>query len=376
MLIPKDRDCPVRTPFPPPAQRRNISAMKKLCVFFLPVLCAVLLMAVDQPKIPPMPASLSDNAVAELRGGLDLYSLMGVGPKKTWDDISNKVYVLHLASAKWSEGRPVPGVAGRLGASAIGARGQIFLFGGYVVDGQGSEMTVGDVNAYLPDDHKWYRAADIPVPVDSAVIGVDHDRFVYLIGGRSKNGPVNKVQVYDTERNTWDDATPFPGTPVYGHAGGIADGTIVFIDGAKKNTSAGAPYIASDECWMGKIDHKDPDKIVWSKLPPHPGTARFGIVAGAGEKERKVIFSGGSATPHNFKGLDFEGKPTDISPITFAFELHGNHWETYSADTFDVRSDSRGILITRVGPMVLGGMVKDQNVTGMVVVLPKHEEEQ
>lgn len=350
--------------------------MKKLCVFFLPVLCAVLLMAVDQPKIPPMPASLSDNAVAELRGGLDLYSLMGVGPKKTWDDISNKVYVLHLASAKWSEGRPVPGVAGRLGASAIGARGQIFLFGGYVVDGQGSEMTVGDVNAYLPDDHKWYRAADIPVPVDSAVIGVDHDRFVYLIGGRSKNGPVNKVQVYDTERNTWDDATPFPGTPVYGHAGGIADGTIVFIDGAKKNTSAGAPYIASDECWMGKIDHKDPDKIVWSKLPPHPGTARFGIVAGAGEKERKVIFSGGSATPHNFKGLDFEGKPTDISPITFAFELHGNHWETYSADTFDVRSDSRGILITRVGPMVLGGMVKDQNVTGMVVVLPKHEEEQ
>jgi len=369
-------DCPVRAPFPAPAERRNISAMKKLCVFFLPVVCAVFLLAVDQPKIPPMPASLSDNAVAELRGGLDLYSLMGVGPKKTWDDISNKVYVLHLASAKWSEGRPVPGVAGRLGASAIGARGQIFLFGGYVVDGQGSEMTVGDVNAYLPDDHRWYRAADIPVPVDSAVIGVDHDRFVYLIGGRTKNGPVNKVQVYDTERNTWDDATPFPGTPVYGHAGGIADGTIVFIDGAKKNTGAGAPYVASDECWMGKIDHKDPTKIVWSKLPPHPGTARFGIVAGAGEKEHKVIFSGGSASPHNFKGLDFEGKPTDISPLTFAFELHGNHWETYSADTFDVRSDSRGILITRLGPLVLGGMVKDQNVTGMVVVLPKHEEEQ
>src|SRR5579872_2721873 len=349
--------------------------MKKL-VFLIPVMGAIFLVAADESKIPPTPIAVTSNAVASLKSGTEVYSIMGVGTKKNWDDVTNKMFLLRFKSGRWYESRPVPGVAGRLGSSAVGAKGEIFVFGGYTVDGQGNEYTLGDVNAFIPEDQKWYRAADIPVPVDSAVIGLDHDRYVYLIGGRTKNGPVNKVQVYDTERNTWDDATPFPGTPVYGHAGGIADGTIVFIDGAKKNTGAGAPYIASDECWMGKIDHKDPTKIVWSKLPPHPGTARFGIVAGAGEKEHKVIFSGGSASPHNFKGLDFEGKPTDISPLTFAFELHGNHWETYSADTFDVRSDSRGILITRLGPMVLGGMVKDQNVTGMVVVLPKHEEEQ
>ena len=344
--------------------------MKKLPVFLLPVLCAVFLLAADQAKIPPMPVAVSSNAVASLKNGIEVYSLMGVGTKKTWDDITNKMFVLRFKSGKWLESRPVPGVAGRLGASAIGARGQVFVFGGYTVDGQGSEMTVGDVNSFSPEDHRWYRAEDIPVPVDRAVIGVIHDRFIYLVGGRSKNGPVNNVQVYDSERNTWTQATPFPGTPVFGHAGGVADETIVFVDGAKKNT-AGAAYVASDECWMGKIDHKDPNKIEWSKLPAHPGPGRFGMVAGAGEHEHRIIFSGGTTTPHNYKGLDSEGKLAEISPVTFAFEVHGTKWEAITEDTFDVRADAGTVLSTPLGPLVLGGMLKNGAASARVLVLPK-----
>src|SRR5271165_1434931 len=319
--------------------------MKKLAVFFFPVLFAVLLLAVDQSKIPPMPAAVSDNAVVALRGGLDVYSLMGIGAKKTWDDITNKVYVLHISSAKWSEGRAVPGVGGRLGASAVAAKGQIFLFGGYLVDGQGGELTVSDVNAYLPEDKRWYRAEDIPVAVDRAVIGVNHDRYVYLVGGRSKNGPINNVQVYDIEKNTWSQATPFPGPAVFGHAGALTDDAIVYVNGAMKNPAAGNPYVVSDECWMGKIDKKDPHKIEWSKLPPHPGPGRFGIVAGAGEGHR-ILFSGGTTNLHNYKGLDYDGKLADISPVTFEFEVHGDRWETITEDTFDARTDAGGILNT------------------------------
>src|SRR5271165_1297974 len=64
--------------------------MKKLAVFFFPVLFAVLLLAVDQSKIPPMPAAVSDNAVVALRGGLDVYSLMGIGAKKTWTTLPTR----------------------------------------------------------------------------------------------------------------------------------------------------------------------------------------------------------------------------------------------------------------------------------------------
>jgi N-acetylneuraminic acid mutarotase len=344
--------------------------MKKLLVVCLPMLGALLLFGADQPKVPSMPGAVSNNAVASLKGGLELYSMMGVGPRKTWDDITNQMYILHLASAKWSDGRPVPGVAGRLGASAVGVKGQIFLFGGYIVDNQANEMTVSDVNAYVPEDHRWYRAADIPIPVDSAVIGVNHDRYVYLVGGRSKNGPINNVQVYDAEKNSWSSGTPFPGTPVFGHAGGLSDDAIVFVDGAKKNAGSGR-LVFSDECWMGKIDHKDPNKIEWTKLPAHPGPAHFGIIAGAAERDRRIIFSGGSATPHNYKGLDSEGKTAEISPVTFAFDAHGNRWETVAEDTFDVRMDSRGILSTPAGSIILGGTLKNLAITARVVILPK-----
>lgn len=346
--------------------------MKKLGIIFIPISCALFLLAADQPKIPAMPAAVSSNAVATLRGGLEIYSLMGVGPKKTWDDITNHVYVFHISGAKWSDGSPVPGVGGRLGASAIGVKGKIYVFGGYLVDAQGGELTVSDVNTYLPYERRWYRAADIPVAVDSAVIGVNHDRYIYLVGGRSKTGPVNSVQVYDMEANTWSQATPFPGAPVFGHAGGLGDDTLVFIDGAKKNPEAGgAPYVVSDEGWMGRIDHKDPNKIEWSKLPAHPGTARFGIVAGAGEKDRRILFSGGSATLHNFKGFDADGKPVQFSSVTFSYDVHGNRWETITEDTYDVRSDSRGIAYTPIGPMIVGGLVSNTAVTARAVVLPK-----
>src|SRR6201997_827437 len=200
----------------------NIAVMNRPFLLCIPVALSVLLLAADQPKIPAMPAAVTSNAVASLRGGIEVYSMMGLGTKKTWDDVSNKMYELALRSGRWIEGRPVPGVAGRLGASAIGVKGQIFLFGGYTIDGQGTETVLGDVNSYVPGDHRWYRAEDIPTPVDSAVIGITHDRYIYLVGGRSRNGPVNNVQVYDAEKNTWSQATPLPGTPVYGHAGGLA----------------------------------------------------------------------------------------------------------------------------------------------------------
>lgn len=343
--------------------------MKRAAFLFTLLLGAALLPAADAPKIANMPAAVSSNAVASLKGGLELFSIMGVGPRKTWDDVTNRVYIFNLASGKWREGRPVPGVAGRLGASAIGARGKVFLFGGYVVDGQGAELTVSDVSAYVPDDHKWYRGADIPLPVDRSVVGVNHDRFIYLIGGRSKNGPVNNVQIYDAGKNVWSEGTPFPGTPVFGHAGGLADEEIIVIDGAKKNTAPGVPYLASDECWIGKIDHKDPTKIEWSKLPPHPGPARFGSASGA--ESHKIHFSGGSASPHDFKGIGYDGQPADVSSVSFLYDLHAKQWVTADENTVEARMDCGGILATPAGLVILGGMTKGQTATALATLFAR-----
>ena len=66
-----------------------------------------------------------------------------------------------------------------------------------------------------------------------------------------------------------------------------------------------------------------------------------------------------------------EGKVPEISPVTFAFEMHGGRWETITEDTFDVRTDGRGVLSTPLGPVILGGMLKNGAASARVLVLPK-----
>ena len=344
--------------------------MKKFSVFITLLLCAASLPGAEKKQIPSMPAAVTGNAVAATHGGLEIYSFMGVGPRKTWDDITNQVYVMSLVHAKWTQGRPVPGVGGRIGASAASARDLVILMGGYMVDAQGAEVAVPDVNVYDPPRRQWSRGKDIPVPVDSAVSGGIHNRYIYLIGGRSAAGPINNVQVYDIQTDTWTQATPFPGTPVFGLSGGISDENIVIVDGAKAGSSGEPRYVASDECWLGKIDHKDANKIEWSKLPPHPGSARFAIAGGGSDREHRVFFSGGTTAPHDFNGVTYDGQTSDESALTFDYDVHRHQWETVAENTPFPRADSRGIVFTPIGPLVLGGMLKGLIVTSGVTQVP------
>jgi hypothetical protein len=184
------------------------------------------------------------------------------------------------------------------------------------------------------------------------------------------------VQIYDVEKDEWTQATPFPGTPAFGMAGGVADEAIVVVDGAKPSPGDGPKYIASDECWLGKLDKKDPAKIEWSKLPAHPGSARFGIAAGAAEKDHRIYFSGGTPNPHDYKGLPYVDKPADakpeeVSPITFAYDVRGHKWETLDDQTLNPRLDGRGLVETPLGPVVIGGLAQNNAVTAGVTLFPK-----
>jgi len=338
-----------------------------LLFFFL----AATLQAAEEPKLSPLPVAVSNNAVVITHAGKEsrIFSFMGIGPKKTWDAISNQAFAMDLTTGKWTEVRAVPGVAGRLAASAAALRDQIVLIGGYVVDGQGGETTVSDVNIYYPDENRWYRGEDIPVPVDDSVVGVYRDRYVYLVGGWSKTEPKRKVQVYDTEKGKWMEATSIPGTPVFGHAGAIVGDTIVYIDGSYKNpTGANPKYVVSSECWMGKITKGDVTKIEWTKLADHPGSARYRIAAGASDKDR-IYFSGGTDNPYNYNGIGYNGQPSEPSPVTFAFNVKSGKWETINESTPDPVMDERGLLVTHRGLVIVGGMGKGQEVTPKVAIV-------
>ncbi len=347
--------------------------MKQSLLSLTLLLSAALTCIAADPAVAPLPAPVSNNAIAVLRSGkgTTIYSMMGIGAKKTWDSVTNVANALDLEAGAWTAIKPVPGSAGRIAASAVAARGKIFLLGGYAVDAQGGEITVPDMNVYSPGGDLWYRGPDVPLAVDDAVTLVYHDRYIYVISGWSNSDAVRYVQLYDIDKNRWSQATPIPGNPVFAHAGGIVGETIVYVDGAYKNPSAEGPrYIASDQCWMGKIDRRHPARIQWTKLPAHPGPARFRIAAGSSERERRIYFSGGSANPYSFNGIGYDGNPSEPSPVTFAFDVHAQKWQTISEADADPIMDARGLAVTAEGLLVAGGMEKGQQVTAKVRVIP------
>ena len=356
------------------------SASTKLLPAFLYLLFMAQLRAADESKLSPLPAPVSNNAVtiSHDAGGPKIFSFMGIGPKKTWDAVSTSTYEMDPDSGTWTEERPVPGVAGRLAASAIALHDQVFIFGGYVVDAKGGENTVSDLNVFVPIENRYYRGHDIPVPVDDAVVGLYRDRYIFLIGGRSSatGDAVPNVQIYDTDKDTWMQGTPIPGTPVFGHAGAIIGNDIVYVDGAYKNPAGASPkYIASSECWMGKLptsNKGDITNIRWKRLPAHPGNARYHIAAGAGPLERKkgwIYFSGGTDNPHSYDGIGYNGQPAEPSPVTFAFSAYSERWETINENTPDPMMDHRGLMVTHKGLVIVGGMEKGQQVTSKVTVV-------
>ena len=348
--------------------------MKTYCAFFLLLLLGGSGFAASEPKFDPLPDPVSNNAVASLwlHGNLMVFSFMGIGAKKTWDAVTHGSYALDTGTGTWSGLQPAPGPAGRIAATAVGARDFVFLFGGYVVDAQGDGMAVPDVGIYQPHRDRWFRGADIPVPVGDAVAGVYQDRYIYLVGGRSNNNVVRNVQVYDAEKNKWSQATPLAGTPVFGHAGSLVGDTIVYLDGAARNPSGKSPkYVPSEECWMGKIDHHDLNKITWTKLPNHPGPAHFRIAAGDSEHDQKIYFAGGTDNPYDYNGVGYDGKPSEPSPVSFAFNPRSGKWETINESFPEPVMDNRGLLVTYENLVVIGGMEKGQQVTARVTVLSK-----
>jgi len=96
-----------RASFPFFDRRGTLSAgMVNRKIFIFPILLAFLaasVLAAEGPEFDPLPAPLSNNAVATIksRGEWLLYSFMGIGAKKTWDSVSNDAYVVN-ESGKWA----------------------------------------------------------------------------------------------------------------------------------------------------------------------------------------------------------------------------------------------------------------------------------
>jgi len=319
-----------------------------------------------------LPFPISNNAVAALvvdgdSGLVDYYSFMGLTSGKTWRDVSAAAWWLPAEGDNWQSLPDVPGSAsgrGRLAAVAVAAAGSVWLFGGYSVAADGSETSsalVYQVNARRQPVYQ--RSAPMPVPVDDTLALVYRDRYIYLISGWHDLGNVNLVQVFDTKTRAWSQATPYPGTPVFGHAGGMVDGEMLTCGGVALNYPADGrrEFRMSKECWRGHIGSDDHRRIDWQPIAAMPGPARYRAAATADAGRDLIIFFAGSARAYNFNAIGYDGVPAVPLDSAVSFDLASGAWRCHRRLQL-ASMDHRGLLIDPASAELIriGGMVGAQ----------------
>ncbi|MCH8861286.1 MAG: galactose oxidase [Proteobacteria bacterium] len=323
----------------------------------------------EQPGVlTVMPEALSNNAVAALmvRGHPMLYSFSGLGAGKTRADITSSAYAYDIDADTWTRLPDIPGNRHRLASVAVGLNDRVFLFGGYTVAEGGTEVSTPEVYAFNPLTNEYQPRADMPVPVDDAVAFAYAGRYIYLVSGWHDTGNVADVQVLDTREDRWFAATPYPGAPVFGHAGGVVGNRIVIADGVKVTgvVDGRRQFGISDETWMGIIDPGNPAIIRWQALAAHPGKPLYRMAATGSARLGSVVFVGGSENPYNFNGMGYNGQPSEPSGRALVFDLGRAGW---SATDFPTPTmDHRGLPEIDGVFYVIGGMRTGQEVSGNV----------
>ena len=320
-------------------------------------------------SLPDLPVAVANNAVSSVTVGTTDYlvSFAGIGGGLSYRDTHAKTFVFSSASNTWSERAPVPGDVGRLAATAETVGNLVYVFGGYTVAEDETEVSTPWVHSFDPVTGKFVELSPMPIPVDDAVSVVYQDRYVYLISGWHDYGNANLVQRFDIQTNRWTQATPIPGTPVFGHAGGIVGSTIVYCDGVAVFThpDRARTFGASNECWMGTIDAEDSRRIDWRPIEPHPGLSRYRMAASGVADRNAVLFVGGGDNPYNYDGVGYDGQPTSPVEGGMLLDLESKSWREVRIDSAP-SMDHRGLVRFRNGWVTIGGIGSTQNVLASV----------
>lgn len=326
---------------------------------------------VPTKTLPKLPIPMANNATVlmDSDGSVTLFSFKGLEQGKSWRDTSLKSFAFTMGDKSWREISPVPDALGQLAATAVPLGDKIYVFGGYTVAEDHSEVSVDLSYEYDPKADSYQLIPDIPVAVDDSVSFTVGGRYVYLISGWHNSGNVNLSQVYDTVEKKWFQATPYPGSAVFGHAGAAVGNRFVICDGVEKIVPLKGrhKYQAVANCFRGEVDPAKPQAITWQRVAAHPGKPLYRMAAGGYQGVQDwIIFVGGTDNPYNYDGMGYDGKPSQPSDQVMAYSLASDKWQMVGR--LDRASmDHRSLLVSGDHFYIVGGMTAGQNVSNRVV---------
>lgn len=317
---------------------------------------------------PALPQDLANNAVASLDGadGCAIVTAFGIGNPLEPSAITSKVLLWREGEPAWTDITPDPPPPARVAANAVAVGERFYVIGGYTVADDLSEETVASMIVYDLGTGEWSEAAPPPVPVDDTVAAAWLDRYIITVSGWSSDHSVADTQIYDTTEDRWLSATPFPGAPVFGHAGGIVGDSVVVVGGAETvGVGIGSTFRTTDQAWLGELSPEDVGSIDWRAIEDPGGTGRYRAAAGTLGDE--LWIHGGTETAYNFDALAYEGgEPVSPLGTTLVIDAGSATRERAGPATMD----HRALATCDDMAFVVGGLDTARQATPEVVPLP------
>jgi hypothetical protein len=324
-------------------------------------------------SVARLPQPVSNNAVAaiEIAGQMHVFSFGGLHAGKAWSDVTADAYACTLDTGQCDVIAGLPDGIGRLASIAVTVGEVIYIFGGYTVGEDGSERSTPEVWQFDPVSTSYLRMADIPLPVDDSVALVYGDRYVYLVSGWHDHDNVANTQIFDTQTGEWSEATDWPGSPVFGHAGGILGRQMLICGGVEIvppiADGARRTFELYDACWTGDIDPLDPAVIDWTPSQIL-GAARYRAAMTGSERLGGFVVMGGADNPYNYDGIGYNGTPSE--PVDLIVISRDHAIERITRPGLAGSMDHRGLLEWEGGFVTLGGMTAGQVVSDNVRAIP------
>ena len=269
---------------------------------------------------PLAPATLERTEVAAARIGRSIYVVGGF--EKATGETTGALERYDIRRDRWSRLRSMPIGLNHPAATALG--GRLYVHGGYRARRDLSSAS-GRLYVYSPGSDRWRRLPDARQERAAHAFAALNGRL-YAVGGRSEDGELSSMEIYDPTRRRWRSGPSLKGPP-RDHMTGVAAGGYLYALAGRDLAGPGNYRTA---------ERYDPRRRRWRRLPPMR-RARGGIASARLRDGRIVVFG----------GEDLRAGGTTIGPVEL-FSPRTRRWRSLP----DMRTPRHGL-----GGVALGNRV-------------------
>ncbi len=221
------------------------------------------------------PATLERTEVAAARIGRSIYVVGGF--EKSTGETTGALERYDIRRDRWSRLSSMPIGLNHPAAAALD--GRLYVHGGYRARRDLSSAS-DRLYVYSPDTDRWRRLPDARQERAAHAFGALDGRL-YAVGGRSEDGELSSMEIYDPRRRRWRGGRSLKGPP-RDHMTGVAAGGYLYALAGRDLAGPGNYRTA---------ERYDPRRRRWRLLPPMT-KARGGIASAAVSGGRVVVFGG------------------------------------------------------------------------------------